>query len=204
MKTICPGQDTRYWRPDDIFTAVCLTCGNEMEFFKDDAKRRCKKCGTIVQNPRLSRGCAQWCRHAKDCLGYDPSETSAGENDTERSIAGRIIDSIRREFGPDNEVLDEAIRAADRADAIMKSLPANPRVTIPAILLLMVDGNNAGGRGTAPAEENRFPVSEKILGASGADRNDIDEILGILRAYHSGIPADTPEYRAVAASRLNS
>ena len=72
-KTMCPGQDTRYWRPDDIFNVACSTCGKEVEFFKDDAQRRCGKCGTVIQNPRLSTGCAEWCEHAKECLGYDPA-----------------------------------------------------------------------------------------------------------------------------------
>ena len=73
MKTMCPGQDTRYWRPGDIFNVSCASCGSEVEFFKDDAKRRCRKCGAEVQNPRLSVGCGQWCEHAKECLGYDPA-----------------------------------------------------------------------------------------------------------------------------------
>ncbi len=72
-KTMCPGQDTRYWRPGDIFNVACASCGNDVEFFKDDAKRRCSRCGALVQNPRLSAGCARWCGHAKECLGYDPA-----------------------------------------------------------------------------------------------------------------------------------
>lgn len=71
-RSMCPGQDTRYWRPDDIFNVPCASCGTLIEFFKDDASRRCPKCSTRVQNPRLTMGCAQWCEHAEECLGYDP------------------------------------------------------------------------------------------------------------------------------------
>ncbi len=204
MKTMCPGQDTRYWRPDDIFTVVCGTCGNSMEFFKDDANRRCKKCGAVVQNPRLSRGCARWCRHAKECLGYDPFDITSGENDAGGSIADKLIESIRLEFGAGSRVLEEALKAAERLPDILTSIPANPRIALPAVLLLMVDRSNTDGIAAAPAEAARFPVSRKILEASGAGTGDIDEILAILRAYHGGTPLDSPEYRAVAASRAGS
>ncbi|MCX5858726.1 MAG: HD domain-containing protein [Proteobacteria bacterium] len=74
-KTICPGQDTRFWKPGDIFEVACGKCGRPVEFFKDDSSRRCPGCGQRVQNPRISLGCAQWCEHAKECLGYDPKES---------------------------------------------------------------------------------------------------------------------------------
>ncbi|MBN2159160.1 MAG: hypothetical protein JW807_07175 [Spirochaetes bacterium] len=73
-RTMCPGQDTRYWRPGDIFNVTCGSCGTSVEFFKDDASRRCPGCGIRVRNPRLTMGCAAWCRHARECLGYDPKE----------------------------------------------------------------------------------------------------------------------------------
>ena len=41
----CPGQDTRYWKPEDIFSAQCPKCGAEIEFFKDDTTRKCPHCG---------------------------------------------------------------------------------------------------------------------------------------------------------------
>lgn len=69
-KAMCPGQDTRYWRPGDIFNVKCAACGRDVEFFKDDVTRRCR-CGSTIRNPRLSPGCAKWCGHAKECLGYE-------------------------------------------------------------------------------------------------------------------------------------
>ena len=46
----CPGQDTRHWKPDDIFTLECPKCGTEIEFFKDDTRRRCAWCGHLFYN----------------------------------------------------------------------------------------------------------------------------------------------------------
>ncbi len=64
----CPGQDTQYWQPDDIFETSCLKCGRSIEFFKDDVSRRCKGCGARVPNPKLDFGCAETCAYADQCL----------------------------------------------------------------------------------------------------------------------------------------
>lgn len=71
----CPGQDTRTWKPEDIFEWPCPACGAAVEFFKDDSSRRCSSCGLRVSNPRLDLGCAEWCPYGEKCLreaGADP------------------------------------------------------------------------------------------------------------------------------------
>jgi len=68
----CPGQDMRFWKPEDIFEAPCPHCGARMEFWKDDVRRRCKGCGEMAPNPRLALGCASWCKYADKCLGIAP------------------------------------------------------------------------------------------------------------------------------------
>ncbi|TFH40229.1 MAG: hypothetical protein E4G96_07870 [Chrysiogenales bacterium] len=83
-RTRCPGQDTRYWRPDDIFEIPCPSCGAGIEFFKDDASRTCTACGTRARNPRLSTGCARWCDRADECLGHDTKEKGSPETGTDK------------------------------------------------------------------------------------------------------------------------
>jgi hypothetical protein len=63
----CPGQDQRYWKPDDIFEVKCAGCGRPVEFFKDEPKLKCKGCGRIVPNPKIDLGCAEWCQYAEQC-----------------------------------------------------------------------------------------------------------------------------------------
>ena len=65
----CPGQDNRYWKPEDIFQVKCPGCDTLIEFWKDDLKRKCPQCKKIVPNPKLDLSCAQWCQYAKECLG---------------------------------------------------------------------------------------------------------------------------------------
>ena len=92
---ICPGQGTRFWKPGDIFEVPCGNCGAGIEFFKDEAGRRCRKCGKRVQNPKLSMGCAQWCEHAKECLGFDPKEMKSGDS-FEASPADKLIKAVKK------------------------------------------------------------------------------------------------------------
>lgn len=65
----CPGQDERFWKPDDIFEVKCPSCGKALEFFKDEPKLTCRKCGRTVLNPKINLGCAEWCKYAEQCLG---------------------------------------------------------------------------------------------------------------------------------------
>ena len=78
-KPHCPGQDTRFWKPGDIFNILCPYCKNAIEFWKDDPARPCPKCKKEVRNPRIDLGCAKWCKFADKCLGIEvnPAEHEA-------------------------------------------------------------------------------------------------------------------------------
>jgi len=65
----CPGQDQRYWKPEDIFFIACPNCGAEIEFWKDEPLRTCSGCHREVRNPRLDLGCAHHCQHGSECTG---------------------------------------------------------------------------------------------------------------------------------------
>ncbi len=65
----CPGQDQRFWKPEDIFEVNCPACGNTLEFFKDEPKWKCRKCGKEIKNPKIDISCAKWCKFSKECLG---------------------------------------------------------------------------------------------------------------------------------------
>jgi ribosomal protein S27E len=70
----CPGQDQRFWKPDDIFDVKCEGCGQSVEFFKDELKLKCRKCGKLVINPKINSGCAEWCQYADQCLAVTSDE----------------------------------------------------------------------------------------------------------------------------------
>jgi hypothetical protein len=76
----CPGQDSQYWKPDDISFVKCPSCGGEIEFWKDEPVRPCPACGREVHNPKISQGCGQWCKHSEECIG-PPGEKAPPKED---------------------------------------------------------------------------------------------------------------------------
>ena len=180
-RTMCPGQDTRYWRPDDIFTVPCGSCGAAIEFFKDDAARRCPACGIRVRNPRLSMGCAQWCRHAKECLGYDPRETDAGDARNGHSVAEAIIDAMKREFGPVSGTVERSLAAYDRARALVEGNTVDPAVVLPAVLLLLAD---PPAQRVAP--DGATATARRIMEEAGVERGALADACDLIRAYRTG------------------
>lgn len=69
MSVRCPGQDQRYWKPEDIFDIQCPYCDHEIEFWKDEPMRFCPSCEKEIRNPKIDLGCAKWCKFADSCVG---------------------------------------------------------------------------------------------------------------------------------------
>ena len=65
----CPGQDMRYWKPEDIFDVECPFCRFLIEFWKDESMRVCPQCKGEVLNPRINWECTSWCKSAGACVG---------------------------------------------------------------------------------------------------------------------------------------
>ncbi|HEY5532463.1 MAG TPA: hypothetical protein VIK22_10755 [Candidatus Anoxymicrobiaceae bacterium] len=80
---ICPGQNTLFWKPEDIFEAPCPICEHPVEFFKDDASRKCPHCGYRFPNPRLDMGCLEWCPYADKCAAALAEGRPAGLDSSE-------------------------------------------------------------------------------------------------------------------------
>lgn len=79
----CPGQDMLLWKPGDIFDVICPSCGKDVEFFKDESRRKCRKCGFDVPNPKLNTGCAKWCEFADKCQGAEAAAAAKNNGDEE-------------------------------------------------------------------------------------------------------------------------
>lgn len=85
----CPGQDQRFWKPEDIFEVRCPGCGQSVEFFKDEPKLNCRKCGRMVVNPKIDRGCAEWCQYAQQCIGVSIEKDIS-------AIQDKLMDEMRK------------------------------------------------------------------------------------------------------------
>ncbi len=63
----CPGSSTRNLTADII---ACPACGNEVEIFSDETRRRCSACKEMVYRERLP-SCVDWCPSARECIGEE-------------------------------------------------------------------------------------------------------------------------------------
>jgi len=125
----CPGQDTRYWKPGDIFVAECPKCGAEIEFFKDDTRRRCAWCGHLFYNPKIELGCAEWCQYAEKCVPDLIKEKKAAQTFKER-LAERVHSHLQ-----DSKDWEYTEKGMQYALDLLKSEGGDPRVVLAAVLL---------------------------------------------------------------------
>ena len=143
----CPGQDTRNWRPEDIFDWPCPACGKPIEFFKDDTARRCGQCGHRFANPKMDFGCASYCPHAEQCLGTLPPEVAAQQESQEVEQQDRSRPSVeqRAERLPGSEATD-LVTAGTFADSLYVFVEGNAVAErgVDTQSLLLGEGDVAG------------------------------------------------------------
>ncbi len=174
--------------------------------FKDDVYRHCPSCGTRLANPKMNLGCARWCQHAKECLGYDPAEVAAVPNAREGNagevpLAERIIEEVRAEFGDDTRRIAHALAVYDRARDILRSEPGDPLIVLAAALLHDIGIREAERKhGSAAAEfqeEEGPPIARRILERLKVDEPSVVRICRIVGSHHSARYGETPEFKIV-------
>jgi len=208
----CPGQDKRFWKPDDIFESPCPECGAAIEFWKDDVRRRCRGCGATVANPRFDMGCAAWCKFAAQCLGAE----AVGETE---NVAGALIAEMKKVFGADGRRIRHALGVLDYAERILAREGGDPLVVKAAAILHDIgiheaerkDGaekgtgvfcaehpkGRSGKRLPSPfrrQEEEGPPIAREILERVGVDAERAEHVCRIVGSHHSG-GMDTAEFR---------
>ena len=134
----CPGQDTRHWKFDDIFTVECPKCGAEIEFFKDDTRRRCAWCGHLFYNPKIELGCAEWCQFAEKCVPEVVAEKKAMQTFKER-LRERVLGLA----GGDPDLPERLDRSLALAIDLLKAEGGDPKVVFAAILLHGINSDMA-------------------------------------------------------------
>jgi hypothetical protein len=130
----CPGQDTRYWKPDDIFVAECPKCGAGIEFFKDDTRRRCAWCGHMFYNPKIELGCAEWCQYAEKCVPDLVRAKKAAQNF--KDLLGEMVKS---HLQGDEPAWDRTAKGLQFAQDLLKAEGGDPKVVLAAVLLHKVE-----------------------------------------------------------------
>ncbi len=129
----CPGQDTRHWKPGDIFLAECPKCGAEIEFFKDDTRRRCAWCGHLFYNPKIELGCAEWCQYADKCVPELVKEKQAMQ--TFKDI---LVERVKGILGGDETARERLDAALKYAGELLRAEGGDPKVVFAAVILTPV------------------------------------------------------------------
>ena len=181
----CPGQDSRYWKPGAIFEVKCPNCGNEVEFFKDDTTRLCKKCGHRFVNPEMDFGCASYCPYAEQCLGDLPPELLAERDDL---LKNRVAIEMKRYFGKDFKRIGHAASVAGYAERIAKEEKANPAIVLCAAYLHDIGIHEAEIKHNSTAakyhQQEGPPIARDILTRLGTRDELVEEVCDIISHHH--------------------
>lgn len=201
-KAKCPGQDTMFWKPDAIFDVECGSCGAQVEFFKDDVSRRCK-CGNKVMNPQLNLGCAKWCEHAKECLGYDPKERMEElENaNAGTALADELTAAMKKVFGDDEKRIRHALMVLSHAEEIMRKEGGDPKVVVASAILHDIGIKKAEevhGSCAGKFQEIEGPaIAESIMKEIGMHSAAISDVKDIIANHHSAKCKITTEFKVI-------
>jgi len=194
----CPGQDTRYWKPGDIFETPCPACGQTIEFFKDDSSRKCKSCGTKVLNPQIDFGCAAYCAYAEQCLKELPPEILAQRKNIFKE---KVACEMRRYFGDDRRRIQHAESVAQHADRIGREETCDMAVVMAAAYLHDIGIHEAEKRYASTAakyqEELGPAIAREILQGIGADLRVVEEVSDIIGHHHHPRPEDTVNFKTL-------
>jgi putative nucleotidyltransferase with HDIG domain len=190
----CPGQDQRFWKPEDIFEVKCPGCGEKMEFFRDEPKLKCRGCGHLVVNPKIDLGCAEWCQYAEQCVGDSAAKSISVVRD-------KLIDEMKKVFGEDRKRIDHALSVLNYAEQIQASEGGDPLVVKAAAILHDIGIQQAEQKyGSAAGKYQEIegpPIAEKILKNYQLSDEVIGHICKIIANHHSAKDIDTVEFRCI-------
>lgn len=199
MGELCPGQDLRCLRPDDVFEVACAACGRGVEFFRDDRSRTCPGCGCRVENPRIDLSCAEWCQYAEACPGYVPEPGKRGLREGEGPLVSRLIGEMKAVFGTDQKRIAHALAVFQHAKDLLRAEGGDPRVVFAAALLHDIGTREAERKhGSAAGRYQEIegpPIAGKIMESIGLEADVVDHVCRIVANHHSARDIDTTEFR---------
>lgn len=191
----CPGQDQRFWKPEDIFCVNCPDCGAEIEFWKDEPFHYCRKCTREVRNPRLNFGCAKWCKFAKECLGGLPDNP-----DLVVPIRDRLIAAMKEVFGTDQRRIDHALKVLEYVEAIAKEEGGSAIIVKAAAILHDIGIQEAERKhGSAAGNFQELegpPIARRIMEKMRLEEDIVAAVCTIIAHHHNGA-CDTPEFAII-------
>ena len=199
----CPGQDIRYWKPGAIFDVKCPKCGHDVEFFKDDAVRKCGKCGYKFINPDIDFSCASYCQYAEQCLGTLSPELMAKK---EELFKDQVAVEMKRYFRRDYKRIAYAMQVARYAERIGRNERGNLAVILAAAYLQhigILEAQQKYGSTAHEYQEKEGPViARSIMTSLGAKEELIDEVCDIIGHHHHPRSDESVNFRVLYDAEL--
>lgn len=194
----CPGQDSRYWKPGAVFEVECPNCGSPIEFFKDETKRKCRKCGHTMVNPKMDFGCAAYCKFAAQCLGELPPELVAQRGEL---LKDRVALEMKRYLGNDFKRIGHATKVARYAEQIAKKEGGDLAVVVIAAYLHDIgikEAERLHGL-SSPRLQHKLgpPVAKEILTKLGAPDPLVEEVCEIIAHHHWPKEKETANFKCL-------
>ena len=190
----CPGQDQRFWKPEDIFEVQCSGCGGAVEFFKDEPKLKCRSCGQIAVNPKIDLGCAEWCQYAEQCLGVSTINSL-------HAIRDKLVYEMEKYFAGDEKRIEHAIAVLNYAEQIQAVEGGDPLIVRAAAILHDIGIHEAERKHGSSAgkyqEIEGPPIAGEILNKYDISPEVVEHVCKIIANHHSAKEIDTMEFRVV-------
>ena len=191
----CPGQNTMFWKPDDIYDVKCPNCGAPVEFWKDDSKRSCK-CGHRFLNPKRDLGCLEYCKYAEDCM----PEMFQGEN-LKALYRDRLLVAARIALKPEDTRLERSQEISELAEEILDGESGQPKVVFAATILgdLVLNSQPQGGQAASAAPgDSPSAIVTKVLADLGTEKEVIAQVCQIIQHRIDGTSSEDIDHKIVS------
>jgi HD superfamily phosphodiesterase len=160
-----------------------------LEFFKDETRRTCKKCGNKVLNPKMDFGCAAHCKFAEQCFGELPPELI---KQRENLLKDRVAVEMKQHFKNDFQRIAHAARVARYVEQLAESEKVDPAIVLSAAYLHEV--GIAAGEPHPDGSEAAAAAAREILERLEAPDPLIDQVCGIIGPKESDAGSRTQNF----------
>ena len=191
----CPGQNTMFWKPDDIYDVKCPNCGRPVEFWKDDSKRTCA-CGHRFLNPKRDLGCLEYCKYAEQCM----PEMFQGES-LKALYRDRLLVTAKIKLKPEDASLERSQKIAELAEEILDGEGGQPKVVFAATILgnLVLNSQPHGQQAGSPDQgDSPSAITKKVLADIGTEQEVTDQVCQIIENRINGTSSADLNYKIVS------
>jgi len=191
----CPGQNTMFWKPDDIFDVRCPNCDRPVEFWKDDSKRTCD-CGHRFLNPKRDLGCLEYCKYAEQCM----PEMFEGES-LKALYRDRLLVTAKIKMKPDDASLERSQKIAELVEEILDEEGGQPKVVFAATILgNLVLNSQVHGEQSASSAQGDSPsaITRKVLADIGTEKEVTDQVCQIIENRINGTSSEDLDSKIVS------